>query len=297
MWGWVPGWTLAADPTPARYQAAGAALGRVHAAFARLPASSDPTPQVAVWRAPDLAGLRARIDRLLAVGADRIARGEGDAFDATARATLTERRQSLHHLPRLINDLPELSAQVLHGDYSALNLLFDGDRLTAVVDFSPPDPFLLSYELSRIAFTPDTVTGALDWEDTACRGGRRVRRDQSGGVPGRYPGVCPGHRGTSAGQPPRSRGPLPEAWAVPRRPRPVLGPPPPHRCRTPRLTARPRGTTRRGDPVKAPVDLAAVRGLRASPVAGGGESSPRRQRHVAVRRRRRFRAKGADRDR
>lgn len=120
-----------------------------------------------MWRAPDVAALQARIDRLLAVSADRIRRGESDPFDPTAHDTLTERRQSLHHLPQLLNDLPELSAQVLHGDYSALNLLFDGNRLAAVVDFNPPDPFLLSYELGRIAFTPDTVTGDLDWEDTA----------------------------------------------------------------------------------------------------------------------------------
>ena len=167
VWGWVPGRTLAADPTPARYQAAGAALGRLHAALAGLPASSGPAPQVEQWRHPDVAALRLRIDGLLAESADRIDRGLGDPFDVTAAETLTERRESLHHVPRLLADLPELSAQVLHGDYSAPNLLFDGDRLAAVVDFTPPDPFLVSYELGRIAFTPDTVTGDLDWEDTA----------------------------------------------------------------------------------------------------------------------------------
>ncbi|MEJ8654784.1 hypothetical protein WKI65_43800 [Streptomyces sp. MS1.AVA.3] len=58
---------------------------------------------------------------------------------------------------------PPLTCQVLHGDYSAVNLLFDGDTLTAVLDFLPPAPFLVAYEVGRIAFDPRTVVLNNDW--------------------------------------------------------------------------------------------------------------------------------------
>jgi hypothetical protein len=48
-----------------------------------------------------------------------------------------------------------------------VNLLFDGERLSAVLDFRPPDPFLISYDLGRMAFYPNTVTGDPDWISAA----------------------------------------------------------------------------------------------------------------------------------
>jgi alkylhydroperoxidase family enzyme len=58
-------------------------------------------------------------------------------------------------------------AQVLHGDYSPVNILFDGDELTAVIDFRPPDPFLIAYDLGRMAFYPNTVTRDKNWPKAA----------------------------------------------------------------------------------------------------------------------------------
>ncbi|MEU8249742.1 phosphotransferase [Nonomuraea sp. NPDC048916] len=70
----------------------------------------------------------------------------------------------LHLIPGLLADLPDkLTVQVVHGDYSPVNLLWSGDRLTAVLDFRPPDPFLPAYDLGRKAFYPNTVTGGGDW--------------------------------------------------------------------------------------------------------------------------------------
>ncbi|MFD1501337.1 phosphotransferase, partial [Streptosporangium lutulentum] len=57
----------------------------------------------------------------------------------------------------------DLTVQVVHGDYSPVNLLFVGERLSAVLDFRPPDPFLLAYDLGRMAFYPNSVTGDADW--------------------------------------------------------------------------------------------------------------------------------------
>lgn len=167
VWEWVEGRTITDGLTAAQHHAAGAALGRIHAAFAALPASSGPAPQVASWRRVDLTGLSATIDRLLAIIAERKAHGAADKFDATAEQTLAERRTMLRHIPSLLSELPELTAQVLHGDYSPVNILFDGDELTAVIDFRPPDPFLIAYDLGRMAFYPNTVTRDVTWPEAA----------------------------------------------------------------------------------------------------------------------------------
>lgn len=136
-------------------------------AFAPLPASSGLAPQVASWHSVDLTGLSATIDRLLAIIAERKARGAADEFDTTAEQTLAERRTTLWRIPSLLSELPELTAQVLHGDYSPVNILFDGDELTAVIDFRPPDPFLIAYDLGRMAFYPNTVARDRAWPKAA----------------------------------------------------------------------------------------------------------------------------------
>jgi Ser/Thr protein kinase RdoA (MazF antagonist) len=146
---------------------AGDALGRIHAAFAPLPASSSPAPQVTAWREPDIAGLNATIGTLLAAIASHAATGQAGAFDKQARSTLTERQDMLAAVPALLAGLPELTAQVLHGDYSPVNLLWDNGTLTAVLDFRPPDPFLLAYDLGRMAFYPNTVASDPSWLDSA----------------------------------------------------------------------------------------------------------------------------------
>jgi len=163
---------------------AGTALGRIHAAFAGLPASNGPAPQVTRWRTIDVDGLSAAISKLLAVIDQRAACSETAAFDTEAARTLAERRGMLGRIPALLGELPELTAQVLHGDHSPVNLLFDGGRLSAVLDFRPPDPFLVAYDLGRMAFYPSIVVSDPQWMNAArtlitrlpgrqaCRGGR-----------------------------------------------------------------------------------------------------------------------------
>jgi Ser/Thr protein kinase RdoA (MazF antagonist) len=70
-------------------------------------------------------------------------------------------------IPGLLAELPELTAQILHGDYSPVNLLFDGEQLSAVLDFRPPDPFLIAYDLGRMAFYPNTVVYDPGWMGAA----------------------------------------------------------------------------------------------------------------------------------
>ncbi|MFC7641828.1 phosphotransferase [Streptosporangium lutulentum] len=116
------------------------------------------------WRDIDVDDITATIDQLLETIAGRIDAGDGDAFDVEAQRTLLERRDQLVHVPELVAGLPaDLTVQVVHGDYSPVNLLFVGERLSAVLDFRPPDPFLLAYDLGRMAFYPNSVTGDADW--------------------------------------------------------------------------------------------------------------------------------------
>lgn len=167
VWEWVEGHTVTDPLTTAQQLAAGAALGRIHRAFAPLPASSGPAPQVASWRSVDLATLSATIDRLQAVITERKTSGQRDEFDAIAEQTLMQRGTMLRHIPALLAELPELTAQVLHGDYSPVNILFDGEELTAVIDFRPPDSFLIAYDLGRMAFYPNTVVRDKAWRTAA----------------------------------------------------------------------------------------------------------------------------------
>ena len=166
VWEWIDGHTITGGFTSAQQEAAGEALGRIHRAFAAHPDSAKPSPELDAWLHPDLAGIETTIEDLL----NRIAqRGHRDDFDHTAEQTLTERRHALRRVPALLDGLPTLTTQVLHGDYSAVNLLFNADHLTAVTDFRPPVPFLIAYELGRIAFDPRTVVLDEDWITSASR--------------------------------------------------------------------------------------------------------------------------------
>jgi Ser/Thr protein kinase RdoA (MazF antagonist)/glycosyltransferase involved in cell wall biosynthesis len=167
VWEWMPG-EVVTNLNTVQYQQAGHTLGRIHALFADLPASSKPSPGAEKWRDIDLGGLAATIDQLLEIVAQRAADGATDTFDAEAQRTLAERRMMISRIPELLGGLPEeLTTQVLHGDYSPVNLLFTGETLSAVLDFRPPEPFLLAYDLGRMAFYPNTVSGDAHWRDAA----------------------------------------------------------------------------------------------------------------------------------
>lgn len=168
LWEWVPGRTVEDGLTPVQQQATGRALGRIHTAFATHPVSADLSTKLQRWLRPDLDQLEATVDTLLDVIADR-PEAEQDAFDDHARRTLTERRTMLHQVPELLAGLPELTCQVLHGDYSAVNLLFDTDQLTAVLDFRPPQSYSIAWELGRIAFDPRAVVLDDDWITSGTR--------------------------------------------------------------------------------------------------------------------------------
>jgi len=182
VWEWMPGRVITGKLTPAHHEQAGTALGRIHAAFAELPASTGSAPQVTEWRTASVGELSAAISQLLTIIEQRAARGDSGTFDTEAARTLTERLGDIGLIPGLLAELPELTAQILHGDYSPVNLLFDGERLSAVLDFRPPDPFLISYDLGRMAFYPNTVARDPGWM-SAARTMITAYQDANPGVP------------------------------------------------------------------------------------------------------------------
>ncbi|MFH0246102.1 phosphotransferase enzyme family protein [Streptomyces sp. HK10] len=166
VWEWRPGTVVQDGLNPVQQRAAGAVLGRLHNAFADHPAGRRPSTKLDKWMRPNVGRLEETIDKLLGIAGER---AQQDTFDEEALRTLAERHAVLPRIPDLLAGLPPLTSQVLHGDYSAVNLLFDGDELTAVLDFLPPDPFLAAYELGRIAFDVRTVVLDEDWITSGTR--------------------------------------------------------------------------------------------------------------------------------
>lgn len=167
VWEWVHGRTESSGFSEVQQIEVGRVLGRIHAVFARHRLSRTASPWVQDWYTPGLDSVRERIESLLGLIRARDRRG---GFDSLAQAALTERLGMLTRVPGLLGGVPrDLSTQVLHGDFTAPNLLFDGDDLAAVIDFRPPVPYLLAFELGRIVFDPRTITLDERWIDSAAR--------------------------------------------------------------------------------------------------------------------------------
>ena len=167
VWSWVEGDVRTEHLSRAQYGCAGSTLGAIHRIFAPLPESRAPALKSLDWRKFSLPSLQHTIDRILGMVRQRVADGVQDEFDAGVLATLPERTAQLQRLPTLMAELPELGSQVLHGDYTFVNLLFQEDRIAAVLDFRPPEAFLRAYDLGRIAFHPSTVALHPRWLDSA----------------------------------------------------------------------------------------------------------------------------------
>jgi Ser/Thr protein kinase RdoA (MazF antagonist) len=140
---------------------AGSVLGRIHSLFRDYhPCGPAQTPR---WLSFDAHNKAQELGRYLEM---IDAKPQPDAFDVQTRPLLIRRKALLTEAARLLEELPPLTTQVLHNDYSSPNLLFRGTDLVGVVDFRPPDPFLISYELGRIALIPENLD-AEDWIDRA----------------------------------------------------------------------------------------------------------------------------------
>ncbi|SDT07498.1 Ser/Thr protein kinase RdoA involved in Cpx stress response, MazF antagonist [Brevibacterium sandarakinum] len=153
---WVDGTAMRAPVSTMQAKQIGAALGRLHRAFAEL----APTPTLVtadeepwlVWDRQETDASFARLEALI-----RQRGTDPNGFDQTALETLAERHSWLDALGQSLTALPPLTRQAGHGDFAAPNLLFDGENLVAVVDFSAASPQLVSYEIGRIAYGPEIM--------------------------------------------------------------------------------------------------------------------------------------------
>ena len=119
----------------ARWTAVGTVLGRLHRCLAEHPAGT-PTKQPAT-RLRDLEQARTHFDWLIA---QYQARGELNEFETWALQALQHRRALLPAIAGILQALPELTTQIVHGDLASPNLLLRGDQVAAIIDFQPPRP-------------------------------------------------------------------------------------------------------------------------------------------------------------
>lgn len=139
---------------------AGKVLGDIHRHFKSVKTERPPT--TLSWMRFDKVEKAQEIDQYLNI----IEHKKTDDFDKVTYKLLLRRKKELKEVPKILKRIPDLTTQVIHNDYSVPNLLFRGFRLKAVVDFRPPNPFLISYEIGRIALNPENL-GRSNWMQKA----------------------------------------------------------------------------------------------------------------------------------
>lgn len=129
----------------------GAVLGRMHRRLAQHAVSlAAPDSRAPL---PDLKHTAGAIASLLG----DIDRHREDPFRRWAYDALQERAAVLDRIRASAVDSSSYSAQVIHGDLAAPNVLLGHKRITAVIDFSPPRLGAMAHDISRIGCDPRTV--------------------------------------------------------------------------------------------------------------------------------------------
>ena len=164
VWSCVAGETRVRNLSDDALFAIGYTLARVHVAFVDHPLNTATPVKTKTFLNLRAETVRGQIDQIEQA---RTAKPHQTEFDIVSAEALTERRGQLDQLAPLLSELPPLRSQVIHGDYTMLNLLMIGDEVNAVLDFRPPDPFLISWELGRVAFSPDVIAAGGDWMHAA----------------------------------------------------------------------------------------------------------------------------------
>ncbi|MGH3488358.1 MAG: phosphotransferase enzyme family protein [Actinopolymorphaceae bacterium] len=147
-----------------RWESVGQVVGRLHHRLARH-------PHAAPARRPSgrLRDLDRDRRRLQVLATAYSARSGADGFTAWARQAIEERLEWWPTLARLLEGVPPLTVQVVHGDLASPNLLLDGDRVAGLIDFRPPSARPAVWELARIGCDPRTVVAHPDWpQGLAC---------------------------------------------------------------------------------------------------------------------------------
>jgi hypothetical protein len=105
---------------------------------------------------------RDRFERLVLAYERRPRLGE---FETWALQAVHERLAVLGDVEELLASLPKLTVQVMHGDLAGPNVLLKDDDVAAIVDFGPPKPGYLAWEIVRLGCEPQSVqaNGVESW--------------------------------------------------------------------------------------------------------------------------------------
>lgn len=159
LWEYVEGAETAESGLAGKQWATvGTVLGTMHRHLAHHPAyrpSSKPATGLC-----NLPAAQVRYDQLIE------AYRRCDALDdeqAWALEAALHRRSLLPQARALLLNLPPLRVQIAHGDLAAPNLMMRGDDVAAVIDFQPPSPHYLAWEIARIGCDPRTIASGTDW--------------------------------------------------------------------------------------------------------------------------------------
>ena len=159
LWEYIEGAKTAEDGlTGQRWASVGAVVGRMHRHLALHPAGAP------FYRAAgglcDVPTARAAYDSLIEAYRHRDSLDEDQSWALDAALL---RRSLLPRVQSLLHDLPPLTAQIVHGDLAAPNLMMRGDDVAAVIDFQPPSAHYLAWEIARISCDPRTIVSGADW--------------------------------------------------------------------------------------------------------------------------------------
>jgi len=121
---------------------AGHTLAQIHRATAPL-ADAGYTPRDFAWDGSEW------VERLNAVERAIRARGSGSTSDAWALQRLEAQRGWLRQPQCVHSAPPQCSPQVIHGDYHDANLFFEGDQVSAVIDWEQAAFLPRAYEVVR----------------------------------------------------------------------------------------------------------------------------------------------------
>jgi len=161
-WTWVQGEVREDGWSVGEAFDAGVELGRIHTLFREV--SGVPSvDQGTSWAAVKSLDEAARMIGLR----DSIRDDLASDMNGYARFALEERIRVLERASRWDNLWSELPTQLIHGDYSTMNVLVSEGQVASIVDFSPPTAHLRAYEVGRAAFNTHSIASRSDWIDSA----------------------------------------------------------------------------------------------------------------------------------
>lgn len=167
VWDWIEG-TIRVEPWDrAACEAAGGVLAKIHRVWRTEFSDVVERVKLTAWieqQAPRIA-LQSQLTL------DKLSNypGRTTSFYRRAQAHVAWRVDLAAQIQKLVDRDLIVDRQMLHGDFSVLNVLFGSEGSITVTDFSSDVVGYSQYELGRVAFAPQFVSSEGDWQVTAWR--------------------------------------------------------------------------------------------------------------------------------